>query len=736
MRPLHLTMSAFGPYAEVCALDFTLLGERGLYLITGDTGAGKTTIFDAIAFALYGEASGDNRSPAMLRSKYAAPERETYVELRFAYHGKEYTVRRSPEYDRPKQRGAGLTSQKAEAVLSYPDERALVGWRAVTEAVEKEIMGITRAQFVQVAMIAQGDFLRLLLAKTEERQDIFRRIFNTELYQVFQDRLKRDANALAARQRELGRGIEQYVNGIVYDENKPLTPQPLPETLQLLADINTRDTELLRENSAALADFAKQLEALNQAIGKAQQDQRARAALHTAESSLPEQLRQRADALALLEKERARQPERDGLQKSIVQLEAVLPKFEQLRRLRTQLQSAQEQYRRISEASSKARAEYERLYKAYLDAHAGILARALVPGTPCPVCGATEHPCPAVLQGNAPDRTALKQAKATAARMEREAREASDSAAALLGQVSAKEAELTGPCPDEASALLREQKRKKTELEKALTGAQMALDKLNAAVTGTQSQIATLRQQLENTQPVDLNALREKKTACQSAQAQLTGQNENIAVRRRTNAAVQKNISAGAAALRDVEERLKWMKALSDTANGDIAGKEKLKLETYIQIAYFDRIIARANTRLMVMTGAQYELKRRGAAGRQSQSGLDLDVTDHYNGTRRDVKTLSGGESFMASLSLALGLSDEIQSYAGGIRLDAMFIDEGFGSLDESTLSQAMRALLGVAESNRLVGIISHVGEMKEKIDRQIVVTKERAGGSRARIVV
>ena len=155
-------------------------------------------------------------------------------------------------------------------------------------------------------------------------------------------------------------------------------------------------------------------------------------------------------------------------------------------------------------------------------------------------------------------------------------------------------------------------------------------------------------------------------------------------------------------------------------------------LETYIQMTYFDRIIARANTRFMVMSGGQYELKRRREAeNNRSQSGLDLDVIDHYNGTERSVKTLSGGESFKASLSLALGLSDEIQASAGGVKLDTMF-----GSLDEESLDQAMKALSGLADGHRLVGIISHVADLKNRIDKQIVVTKEKSGGSKAQIIL
>ena len=179
------------------------------------------------------------------------------------------------------------------------------------------------------------------------------------------------------------------------------------------------------------------------------------------------------------------------------------------------------------------------------------------------------------------------------------------------------------------------------------------------------------------------------------------------------------------------------MRALSDTVNGTLSRQEKIALETYVQMACFDRIIQRANVRFMVMSGGQYELKRRTVAeNNRSQSGLELDVIDHYNGSERSVKSLSGGESFKASLSLALGLSDEIQSTAGGIRLDTMFVDEGFGSLDEESLQQAIQALTGLTEGNRLVGIISHVSELKERIDKQIIVTKERTGGSHVEIVV
>ena len=174
---------------------------------------------------------------------------------------------------------------------------------------------------------------------------------------------------------------------------------------------------------------------------------------------------------------------------------------------------------------------------------------------------------------------------------------------------------------------------------------------------------------------------------------------------------------------------------MSNTANGTVSGKEKIALETYVQTAYFDRIIARANTRLMVMSCGRYELLRsKNAEDKRTQRGLDLSVIDHHNASQRSVKSLSGGEGFIASLSLALGLADEIQSSAGGIRLDTMFIDEGFGTLDEETLAMAMKALTELSKGNRLVGIISHVSELKTRIDKQIVITKNRGGGSNAKI--
>ena len=221
MRPLKLTMSAFGPYAGRVQLDLESLGTGGLYLITGDTGAGKTTIFDAITFALFGEASGDNRSADMLRSKYAKAEAPTFVELTFAYNGKKYTVRRNPEYERAKTKGVGNTKEHANATLWLPDGTPVTKPREVDRAI-RDIIGLTREQFAQVTMISQGDFRKLLQAETKERQKIFRDIFGTGLYVTLQEQLKTKASEVRNQREHALASIEQYIEGIVCHEDSPL----------------------------------------------------------------------------------------------------------------------------------------------------------------------------------------------------------------------------------------------------------------------------------------------------------------------------------------------------------------------------------------------------------------------------------------------------------------------------------------------------------------------------------
>lgn len=296
MRPIKLTMSAFGPYASKTVLDLDKLGTSGLYLITGDTGAGKTTIFDAITFALYGEASGDNRESTMFRSKYANAEIPTEVELAFQYAGKEYYIKRNPEYERPKTRGEGFTTEKANAELHYPDGRVVTKLREVDRAVE-EIMGIDRNQFTQIAMIAQGDFLKLLLASTDDRKKIFQKIFRTRCYYVLQERLKNESGKLGKEYETISASIRQYINGIVCDEDDVLSIKvriakagmcSTEDTLELLSTLIANDKEEEEKLDDEQKNIGKSLEEITAILTNHETWSKARKSLEKSKSDLSE----------------------------------------------------------------------------------------------------------------------------------------------------------------------------------------------------------------------------------------------------------------------------------------------------------------------------------------------------------------------------------------------------------------------------------------------------------------
>ena len=325
----------------------------------------------------------------------------------------------------------------------------------------------------------------------------------------------------------------------------------------------------------------------------------------------------------------------------------------------------------------------------------------------------------------------------------REEKLAGEERTRLTGELAAAQegadklrAGLKHPGQREAQAEIRGWEEELEHLRTAMESARTQLEAARTAHTACQSRIQALKQQLADSSPEELPRLLEEQKQLREQTAALTAHREECAGRLRSNRRAAEGYTKHSADLAAVEQQLGWVGALSDTASGNITGKEKVMLETFVQMTTFDRVTARANIRLMAMTGGRYELARREqASSLRSQSGLDLDVVDHYNATRRDVRTLSGGESFLASLALALGLSDEIQSAAGGVRLDTMFVDEGFGSLDETSLSEAIAVLNGLSEGNRLVGIISHVDSLKTRISRKILVTKLPSGGSQARII-
>ena len=920
MRPLKLTIAGFGPYAGIQELNFEALGKSGLYLITGDTGSGKTTIFDAITFALFGEASGGDRQPDMLRSKYARGADPTYVELTFSYDGQTYTVRRSPEYERPKARGTGTTKKPAEAVLTQPDGRVLTRKSDVDKAIQ-EIIGLRREQFSQVAMIAQGEFRKLLKADTRERQKIFRDIFDTNLYVALQDRLKQKVSQVFREKEQTCRSIQQYISGIVCEGDSPHCVEvrktqaneltignvtALLETLlqedrasESLLEHRLAETEAALEKTSALLTQAEAHAAVRESLAEkelAEKEQNAalesvRTDLEKARSTVPQQeairktitqidlllpaygeLHEKNDALldllqkaadakaaqegaentktALTSEITALKAEQQSLENAAAErekltadrqklsgrletIQVLTGSLEDLAVQRRLLERKQADYLEAEEKSARLLQEYEGMNRAFLREQAGIIARTLNDGDPCPVCGSRTHPLPAALSENAPTEAEVKRSKnacdaaqkatdqaslaagqqqsivatkeaALEAELERllpgtklhEAQaQACAQAAALTAQLqvldsriadaearigrkqlldtliperesarasaedalsatrqqfaaftaSAQELEKQIAAlrerltyPDKAAAEQEKHSLQNTLslLKSTLSAAESSMTRSKEELAATRAAIVQLRRQLSSGTDADMADLNSQKAALTLRKAAITASQRAVHTRISTNEAAQKSISKKQAELEALESQYAWMKALSDTANGTLTGKEKIMLETYIQTTCFDRILERANIRLRKMSGGQYDLKRRQAAGnRQSQSGLELDIIDHINTTERSVNTLSGGESFLASLALALGLSDEVQM-STGIRLDTLFVDEGFGSLDSEALSKAYATLAGLTEGNRLVGIISHVSELKERIDKQIYVRKRSTGESSAEIRV
>lgn len=956
MRPTRLVMSAFGPYAGVCEIDMEQLGEQGLYLITGDTGAGKTTIFDAICFALFGDASGSSRETSMFRSKYADADTATFVELEFTHGGKEYYIKRNPEYMRPAKRGEGLKKELPNAELRMPDGSIVSKVKDVNTQVV-EILGIGREQFSQIAMLAQGDFLKLLLADTKERQVIFRDLFKTGLYQTLQFRLEDERKKLFGKVADSKRSMEQYVSGLECDEDSVLLTDvekakagklTYADLIELMDSLIEADKEAAKAMLQQITVMDKELEEVDKKIGKANDIIKNRQAL---EAALIEE--KTLDEAADKVKERLQNAEealkqKDELLKESTAIEAVIASFdkyeaiaenvsqcsESLADATAQLMQLQKDSSEIAEKKAACKdkldslknagenkirllgkseaierkskdigdieksfvqydrdkkkldklqaiyvandkdfqeknAVYEHMNKAYLDGQAGILARGLEEGKPCPVCGALSHPTPAPWSESIPGEAELEDAKTSAddarelaressneagkmkAVLEKACRDAVSKACMLLesdsdsldnkaGEDEIREEIQSQPweealdCKDstgeEALLLVREKIKElkdevikehksiqaeieaedarikeKNDLESALPDMEKNEQELAKTLTETSENIASLKARLEagkkqleelkkdlkyesrseaelkkkelskaakalqkeyddaqseqkdhikkvsevkgrigalqtalqNTEDIEIDAVTQKRSEIDTARKEMNGKKSIVEGRIRSNETAKTNIMDRADDMAEYEEKYSWVEALANTASGKITGKEKIMLETYIQTTYFDRIISRANLRLMKMSGTQYELKRLSEAlNNKGQSGLELGVIDHYNGTERSVKTLSGGESFMASLSLALGLSDEVQSSAGGIQVDTMFVDEGFGSLDSDALDKAVGALAGLSEGKRLVGIISHVAELKERIDKQIVIEKGKSGGSKASIVV
>ena len=923
MRPIRLTMSAFGSYAREQVIDFSGFGETGLYLICGDTGAGKTTIFDAITFALYGAASGEgDRQSKNLRSTYASLETPTWVELTFSHRGQEYTVRRNPAYLRPKTRGTGVKEEKPAASLLLPDGRMMDDRRDVDEFLQ-DLLSLSREQFKQVSMIAQGEFRELLRADTAKRTELFRSLFATSNFNVIQERLAQDARTHENTRRELRAQIALQLRNTNCPPDAPdaerlpalrdgeLPPHEAEACISAYiaadeaaeSDLAARDAavkalqlelkaqqthadqrrqtrrqlqiaqeqlersmsaaqEAVQAHEAALARQAEadQLraaaEALKSTLSAFDRLEAARSAQQTAANALEEHRRahkSQLERLAQLEKDLADhrhrvnacqhapetvqilQQEINTLQAEAASLKALSQEHAELVDARDALSRAQEAHMHAIALATRSQEEYHRITEAWYNQQAGHLAaERLHPGEPCPVCGSTSHPCPAALPSmviRKSDVDKAESARSAAAEEERQRKSRHDVAAAdvekrtaaftqrlnelmpgtdenaFASQHGARVASLAQATQDKEkqlrdarekarefqriSALLPREEAALAELrqqaeaqaanvadaaaldaaaraECAALAAQVAFPTRDAALTriraltenaqaintaisraeearraaadehkAAQGRIEALTAALNAIPPVDEEAVDARSKALEAESGAIAAGLRTIDRRLTGNRGVLSAIRKVQGTLTREETRLSWLMELHHTANGRLEGRDKVKLEAWVQMAFFERILLYANRRLKAMSRGQYELVRQDTAdNRVSQTGLELNVRDWTNDTVRSVRSLSGGEAFLASLSLALGMSDEIQAQQGGVALETLFVDEGFGSLDEDLLRVAIATLQGLSEDQRLVGVISHVGELREKISSKIIVTKTPQGDSRARIEV
>ena len=923
MKPLKLTMSAFGSYAGKNVIDFTGQ-QQGIFLITGDTGAGKTTIFDAITYALYNQTSGGERNGNMMRSQYAQPETETYVELEFLYRGQTYRVRRNPDYKITKTLKNGkIREQKVphSVELTMPDGTVFPEKKNATDAKIIEILGLTADQFSQIVMIAQGDFLKLLYTKSDERKMIFSKLFRTDIYWKIQENLRRKSMEMDERIQENDRAFEQEKSRIILlPESEELPLDELVERLRERLKDALKEQNLRRANVEELNKKITKYEEINklfvslekirqngkelearQAESKErrQQIENARKAdkvLVAEQQNLRQQqeVEQSAQAIAKMtetlandqemfetlktqqqEAEAKQKREAADIQKKMLALEQSFPSYEALQNARSEEQQAkkvwedlgktseesfhkkeagiaalkeqqkrQEQiveqtkknWEQTSLSASESAKHYEHMYEAFLKEQAGILAENLSAGCPCPVCGSTVHPDPAKLSDHAVTELEVEQAKKTRAAAEEkrdlayaafeaektekqklaqavEKEEADFVLAQTIAKQQRKEAEQNYVSLQKIAEQIREKlvypslaeaKKQYAAMQKALEAAEQEIAKKRQKVSELAEAMNTLKGQKlaeeENQKTAKKLAVKTEKeyaklleksgfvseetyhlailpersrsklereekeyeSQCLRQQSeqkllekQVSGKtytdttelNERLKVEKQAlkeaektymelhtayenDRAVLQNCAVYLEKGKKLESEDQVIKSLSKTANGRLSGSAKIDFETYIQRQYFKQIIHEANKRLLTMSNHQFilKLKEEANTGRKTNEGLDLSVYSLVTDSERDVKTLSGGESFLAALAMALGLSDIVERSAGAIHPDMMFIDEGFGSLDAQSRQQAIEVLAELAGDSRMVGIISHVTELKEQIDRKLVVSRTDKG--------
>ena len=894
MKPLNLKMSAFGPYKNEVEIDFKKLGTNNIFLITGDTGAGKTTIFDAISYALFNEVSGSNRPITSLRSKFATTE-DTYVELEFEHKGKEYKIRRVPEYERTKKTGEGTTKNIADAYLEYED-KIITGVKNVNDKII-ELIGINAKQFKQISMLAQGEFIKILFAESKDRTEIFRKIFETNIYEQISTNLsilstetKKDVDRLKTIFQTNTSNIRWIEKPVAIDliDLKKITKLDIDEILNLIEkEIQTnkekvkeeeKENEKLKKEIEKLREKIKKIEEQNEKVKKYKQYLEENKELKEKAKEIKEKEANIEISQSVLQKVMPRQQivnekqkelknnmnKRQVLEKEIKdgeiieqenknkilklnELKEILDKYKTIKEkskniedmflLITQIEKDQknkEKYVKQYEELNNQYIEMDKQYKEEEDKffreQAGIIAQRLEKGKPCPVCGSIEHPNKAIKNDDVLSEEELKKLEEEKNKLENKRNTIKNETISLNAKIEAtikmipesnkqdfnlqdfekqinetkdkqeleiknlkesfkniflvltkKKENIDKINFDETKQIIEKQineqnnkllenrvklkernalietqekslelvqqeylnaikelgfKDEKDYKEKTLKEAD--IEKIKQEIEQYKEKVTTIKTRLEDVKKElkekeivdvtqDIEQLEQSSQKQKEAEKQINNKKASISFNKDTN----KKLKETAIELIYKMDKMAKIEELAKIANGTANRKTKITFEQYVQATYFDMVISEANKRLLSMTDNRYLLIRKKKADKISEKiGLDLNVIDNYNGQERDVKSLSGGESFKAALSLALGLSDVIQSYSGGVLIDTLFIDEGFGTLDAESREQAINTLVNLAGNNKLIGIISHVEELQERIDKKIIVEKGQDGSN------
>lgn len=891
MKPINLTISAFGPYKNMVSIDFTKLGENGIFLITGDTGAGKTSIFDAISFAIFGEVSGSNRPIQSIRSDFADPDTETFVELEFLHKNKTYKILRNPSYEKPKKKGEGFTKKPADASLEFED-KVVTGIKNVDTKIE-EILGINAKQFKQIAMLAQGEFLKILFAESKDRTEIFRKIFDTNIYNLIAKKLKESLKENEEKLKELKNSFTTNTANILWsDENKAdisskdLNEVDIATVLEALKlEIKNNDAE----NTSLQEKILKKEQEINVNEGNIKKQEELNIKIDNYNELLKKQIEYKQQEKEIEElkikiaknqkikevikpKEEKVKNQEEQIQKLEKDLENLNTKIingqkkekehntkietvnkigeiykeygncveikdellEKANRLKNieklELKKAEQvkEYTKIENEYKVMNADFLEKEDEFFKEQAGIIAEKLEENKPCPVCGSIEHPKIAQKSVSVLTKHELDKLKEILEKKQKEKQLKQEECIKTNSQINTLVEEFKSDCnqefdleqfknsirekfnknkekletnekilleeynnltlktliikdfdfekfkdsviesinleknellkdktlQEEKSKQLQEEKTKlkeyneeylkellnlgfKTEEEyknvliadKEIENLKKFVEQFNTNVTVNNTKILEIEKEVKDKPKLDLT----------EEKAKLIKEKNELEEERKVHIQVKGKLDNNTRIYNLLTENSKELKKkikdfiiydeLSRTANGTLPGKKRIEFEQYVQATYFDMVILEANKRLAKMTENRYWLVRKEETEKISDKvGLDLEVVDNYNGKKRDVKSLSGGEAFKAALSLALGLSDVIQSYSGGVVIDTLFIDEGFGSLDTESREQAINTLSLLIDNNKLIGIISHVTELKERIDKKIIVTKTNDG--------